>query len=58
MTVPATEYTSASQTIEPAMLNSRPPRVKLKVPDRPHRMPTKLASVTTAFSRPMDRFMV
>ena len=30
-----------------------PPSVKAKSPDRDHKMPTKLTSVTTAFSRPI-----
>ncbi|MNT17452.1 hypothetical protein D3C72_1525990 [compost metagenome] len=35
-----------------------PPSDRSKVPDRPHRMPMKLSSVTTAFRISIDSVMV
>ncbi len=34
--------------MKPGMLNAVPPSVKANPPDSPHKMPTKLANVTTA----------
>lgn len=39
--------------MKPGITRSSPPNEKLKLPLSDHRMPTKLTSVTTAFSRPM-----
>ena len=54
MAVPAAQYTTAIHTIEPGTWTPK----NVASPDRPHRMPMKLISVTTAFNSPMDSVMV
>ena len=58
MTVPSTEYPSATQTIAPTIWWVVPLKVNEKLPDSAHSSPMKLMSVTTAFSRPMERDIV
>ena len=54
-TLPTVQYSSAIHTMKPGITNALPPTLNEKLPDRPHRMPTKLARVTTALRKPMDR---
>ena len=55
MTLPAMQYTSAIHTMKPGISHDEPWNSKPNAPDSPHKMPTKLTSVTTAFSSPMLR---
>ena len=53
MTLPTAQYTTAAHTMKPGISQCCPPASKPNAPDSPHKMPTKLTSVTTAFSSPM-----
>ena len=57
MALPVAQYKSAIHTIKPGILNSEPATLTVKPPERPHKIPTKLASVTTEFSKPMDKLI-
>jgi hypothetical protein len=58
MTVPTTQYATASPHHGAHDLVGGAAHRNSKLPDSPQRMPTKLTSVTTAFSRPIDREIV
>ena len=41
--------------MKPGIVKLLPPAENEKLPDSPHSTPTKLASVTTAFRKPIER---